>query len=139
VPRRTVALPTPHGAWLLAGLLMLAAPVFGAPTVPTGFVVENAAPGATFDTPTGIAFMPDGRLLVCQKEGTLWVVQNGTKSGPILDLKSVVLNQGDRGLLDVAVDPDFANSSLPGYRRIYLLYTVDPDSNDVDTNDDAYG
>lgn len=135
MPRRSaVGLPIPHVAWLCAGLLVLASPALGAPVVPTGFLVENAAPGASFDTPTGIAFMPDGRLLVCQKEGTLFVVQSGTKIGPILDIKNVVLNQGDRGLLDVAVDPDFNTNKF-----IYLLYTVDPDSNNVDTNDDAYG
>src|SRR5262245_2618821 len=72
-------------------------------------------------------------MLVTQKEGTLWVVNSGTAS-KIVDIKNVVLNQGDRGLLDVAVDPDFSTN-----RRIYLLYTVDPDSDNVDTNDDAYG
>jgi glucose/arabinose dehydrogenase len=121
----------------MAGLLALAAPAHAVPQVPTGFIVENAVPGAVFDTPTGIAFMPDGRMLVCQKEGTLWVVQNGTKIGPILDIKNVVLNQGDRGLLDVAVDPEFSTGATN--KKIYLLYTVDPDSNNVDTNDDAYG
>lgn len=132
--RKAAGLPKPHVLWLCAGLFLPGASAWGAPQVPTGFVVENAAPGASFDTPTGIAFLPDGRLLVCQKEGTLFVVQNGSKIGPIVDIKNVVLNQGDRGLLDVAVDPDFDTN-----RRIYLLYTVDPDSNTVDTNDDAYG
>jgi glucose/arabinose dehydrogenase len=62
------------------------------------------------------------------------MVQNGSKlPGPVIDLRRVVLNQGDRGLLDVAVDPNFASN-----RCLYFIYVVDPDSNMVDTNDDAY-
>lgn len=128
--RRTLAL-----VWSAAGLgALLASSAFAYLTVPSGFVVENAVPGAAFDTPTGIAFLPDGRMLVTLKEGTVWMVQNGSKlPGPMLDLRRVVLNQADRGLLDVAVDPNFGSN-----RYLYFVYVVDPDSNMVDTNDDAY-
>ncbi len=117
----------------MAVLLAAATTAYATPILPTGFAYENATPGGAFDTPTGIAFFPDGRMLVTLKEGTLWEVISGAAT-KILDIKNVVLNQGDRGLLDVAVDPNFATN-----RRIYLLYTVDPDSDGVDTNDDAYG
>ena len=123
-----------RGAWLLAALCVFASEAQSAPVLPSGFAWESATPGALFDTPTSIAFFPDGRMLVAQKEGTVWMVQNGTKSGPILDIKSKVLNQADRGLLDVAVDPSFMTN-----RYIYVLYTVDPDSDNVDTYVDAYG
>jgi glucose/arabinose dehydrogenase len=113
---------------------LLPSSAFAYLTVPSGFVVENAVPGAAFDTPTGIAFLPDGRMLVTLKEGTVWMVQNGSKlPGQMLDLRRVVLNQGDRGLLDVAVDPNFGSN-----RYLYFVYVVDPDSNMVDNNDDAY-
>src|SRR4029078_8608889 len=52
----------------------------------------------------------------------------------ILDMASEVLDQGDRGMLGITVDPNYVTNHW-----IYLLYSVDPDSNNVDTNDDAYG
>ena len=121
-------------AWSAACLAVWASSAPAQISVPSGFVVESAVPGAAFDTPTGIAFLPDGRMLVTLKEGTVWMVQNGSKlPGPMLDLRRVVLNQGDRGLLDVAVDPNFASN-----RYLYFVYVVDPDSDMVDNNDDAY-
>ncbi|HET9326805.1 MAG TPA: PQQ-dependent sugar dehydrogenase [Candidatus Eisenbacteria bacterium] len=121
-------------AWSAGWLAVWAPSATAYLTVPSGFVVENAVPGAAFDTPTSMAFLPDGRMLVGLKEGTVWLVQNGGKlPGPALDLRRVVLNQADRGLLDVAVDPNF-NAN----RHLYFIYVVDPDSNMVDTNDDAY-
>ena len=103
--------------------------------VPTNFVVENAVPGATFDTPTGIAFLPNGNMLVAEKRGIVWVVQNGTRlATPMWSSTNEVLDTGDKGLLGVAVDPNYATN-----RRVYFLFTVDPDSNGVDDNDDAYG
>ncbi|HET7224378.1 MAG TPA: PQQ-dependent sugar dehydrogenase [Candidatus Eisenbacteria bacterium] len=106
-----------------------------ATVVPANFVVEEFAPGAVFDTPTGITFLPDGRLLVCEKRGRVWMVTNGVKAAsPLWAADNEVLNNGDRGLLDVAVDPHYYQNHY-----IYLLYTVDPDSNGVDDNDDAWG
>lgn len=69
--------------------------------------------------PTAIAFTPDGRLLITNQGGQLRVFQNGNLLGaPALDLSSVVCANGERGLLGVAVDPDFANNNF-----IYLYYT----------------
>ncbi|NOT33500.1 MAG: PKD domain-containing protein [Candidatus Eisenbacteria bacterium] len=104
-------------------------------TLPYPFWYFNAAPGTTFDTPTGIAFMPDGRLLVSEKRGRVYVIKDGTRlTTPLWQRENEVLNNGDKGLLDVAVDPDFAIN-----RYVYLLYTVDPDTNGVDDNEDAFG
>ena len=55
-------------------------PVAAAPIVPANFVVEDAVPGANFVVPTAIAPLPDGRLLVGEKQGRVWLVQNGVKS-----------------------------------------------------------
>ena len=61
-------------------------------------------------------------LLVAEKAGLLWDVRRGFKHvKPIIDLQQEILNNGDRGLLSVAVDPQWASN---GY--IYLLYVVDP-------------
>jgi len=62
--------------------------------------------------PWGIAFLPDGRMLVTEKQGRLRIVtQAGQISEPLTGLPQVdPRNQG--GLLGVAVDPKFASNSL---------------------------
>jgi glucose/arabinose dehydrogenase len=90
----------------------------------------NAVPGATFDTPTTMAFLPDGRLLVGEKQGRVWMVKDGTRlPTPVWQSQDEILDEGDKGLLCVAVDPNFASNRL-----VYFLYTVDPDTNGVDDN-----
>ena len=106
-----------------------------APVVPTNFVVEDIAPGAGLNTPTTIAAMPDGRLLVGEKQGKVWTIQNGVKSAvPLWSSTPEVLNSYDRGLLSVAVDPNYFVNHF-----VYFLYTVDPDSNDDETNIECFG
>ncbi|HYM79932.1 MAG TPA: PQQ-dependent sugar dehydrogenase [Candidatus Limnocylindria bacterium] len=104
-------------------------------TVPSQFVVENPAPGVGFDTPVAMAFLPSGRMLVAEKRGRVYSVWNGVKhSTPMLSRENEVLNEHDRGFLGIAVDPNY-----PANRYVYFLYTVDPDSNGSDTNNDAFG
>ncbi len=92
-----------------------------AQSLPTGFYVENAASGATFTVPVAIAFAPDGRMFVAEKSGLVYIVQNGNKlATPFIDLQWDVLDHHDRGLLGMALDPNFATT---GY--IYFLYTFD--------------
>jgi hypothetical protein len=43
-------------------------------TAPPGFVVVNAFPTASFNLPVLVVFMPDGRRLVVEKEGRIWMV-----------------------------------------------------------------
>ncbi|HYM79931.1 MAG TPA: PQQ-dependent sugar dehydrogenase [Candidatus Limnocylindria bacterium] len=131
-----------HPAWWLRttvgslGLaVFLASPAASAPDVPSNFVVESAVPGTTFDTPVAMAFFRSGRMLVGEKGGVVWVIHNGVKHPtPLWNGSNEVLNEGDRGLLGVAIDPNY-----PVNRYVYFLFTVDSDSNGVDTNDDAFG
>ncbi len=117
----------------LAGALA-AAPAH-AIALPPSFTTQSFVPGTVFDEPTGIAFLPDGRLLVAEKRGRVWMVTNGVRGAtPLWAREEEVLNNNDRGLLDVAVDPHFYQNHY-----IYLLYTVDPDTNGNDGNDDAFG
>ena len=103
--------------------------------LPTNFVWDDAAPGASFDTPTSMAFFPDGRFIVTEKAGVAWVVQNGVKlPAPLWSATNEILANGDRGLISVAVDPNYAQNHF-----IYFSYVVDPDSNGVDDNDVAFG
>ncbi|WP_223177040.1 PQQ-dependent sugar dehydrogenase [Sphingosinithalassobacter sp. CS137] len=69
------------------------------------------------DTPWGMAFLPDGRLLVTERPGNLVIVaQDGTVSAPIGGTPTVYA-QGQGGLMDVALHPAFEQN-----RMIYLSF-----------------
>lgn len=88
--------------------------------LPPGFEVEIVAAG--LEKPTGFAIAPDGRIFVANSNGTVQVVQNGAVLPvPFIDITDEVGSAGHRGLLGIALDPDFANTPW-----VYLLYAVDP-------------
>ncbi len=89
-----------------------------AATYPAGF--EERTVAANLSAPTGMAWAPDGRLFVIEKEGRLKVVPSasGTTATTILDISNEVNSYWDRGLLGIAVDSDFTN-----HPYVYLLYT----------------
>ena len=63
-------------------------------------------------------FAPDGRLFVCEQGGRLRVIKNGTLlSAPFVTV--TVSATGERGLLGVAFDPNFATN-----RYVYVYYTA---------------
>ena len=65
----------------------------------------------------GMAFLPDGRMLVTERPGRLRIVSaDGTKSPPVEGVPRVFAH-GQGGLLDVALDPAYATNNL-----IYLSY-----------------
>ena len=62
------------------------------------------------DEPTAMTFTPDGRMLIAERDGTVWVVQPGATQvspTPFLQLPSVATDN-ERGLLGITVDPAFA-------------------------------
>jgi glucose/arabinose dehydrogenase len=60
--------------------------------------------------PWGLAFLPDGRMLVSERPGRLRVVaKDGTLGAPLAGLPKIDVG-GQGGLLDVAVDPQFASN-----------------------------
>ena len=68
--------------------------------------------------PWGLAFLPDGRMLVTQKAGALVIVSaDGRSVGAPLAGVPTVAASGQGGLLDVAIDPDFATDPW-----VYLSY-----------------
>jgi glucose/arabinose dehydrogenase len=97
--------------------------------VPTGggdgMAVGLAVPGSFQETvvaemnlPTTMAFAPDGRIFVCQQEGAVRVI----KDGALLPTPFVTVNgneEGERGLLGIAFDPQFATT----HPYVYLYYT----------------
>lgn len=84
-------------------------------STPNVLRTETVASGLVH--PWGLAFLPDGRMLVTERPGRLRIVEsNGTLSAPISGVPAV-LAQGQGGLLDVALDADFASNQL-----VYLTY-----------------
>jgi aldose sugar dehydrogenase len=70
------------------------------------------------EQPWGLAFLPDGRMLVTEKEGRLRLVGvDGALSEPLGGVPQVH-DGGQGGLLDVALDPDFASNRL-----VYLSFS----------------
>ncbi|MEM7197037.1 MAG: PQQ-dependent sugar dehydrogenase [Pseudomonadota bacterium] len=63
-----------------------------------------------FDHPWGMAFLPDGSLLVTERKGQLRRVVAGKISKPFKGLPAVA-EIGQGGLLDIAIDPDFATNN----------------------------
>lgn len=78
--------------------------------------VEALATG--LEHPWGLAMLPDRRLLVTEKAGRLRIVTAEGKLGAPLAGVPRVDTTGQGGLLDVALDPDFARN-----QRIYLSYS----------------
>jgi aldose sugar dehydrogenase len=71
----------------------------------------------TFELPWRIAFLPDGRMLVTEKIGPVWLVSaEGEKIAPVGNTPAVYW-QGQNGMLGVYVSPKFATDSI-----IYLTY-----------------
>ena len=99
----------------LFGALGLATMAQGA-TLPTGFSETRVATGLV--SPTAMAIHPDGRIFIAQQTGALRVVRNGALlSQPFLTVS--VNSAGERGLLGVAFDPNFATNNF-----VYVYYTT---------------
>src|SRR6185295_7613796 len=101
--------------------LALSALLAGSPAVaavPAGFqdtLVQGSLAG-----PTALALTPDGRLLITRQAGVLRIYSGGALlPTPAITLTSLC-STSERGLLGVAVDPDFASNNF-----IYFYYTAD--------------
>lgn len=109
-------------AALLAGLIVSTASGAFAQTAgevvrseAADFMVETVAGG--LDSPWGLAFLPDGCLLVTEQPGRLRRVCEGQVGPPIAGVPQVRAS-GQGGMLDVALAPDFEQSG-----RLYLTYS----------------
>ena len=77
-----------------------------------------------FDRPWAMTFLPDGRALVTEKGGAVWLVDaNGAKLGEIANVPAVTA-RGQGGLGDIVLHPQFANNGT-----VYLSY-VERDATD---------
>jgi aldose sugar dehydrogenase len=72
---------------------------------------------ATFNLPWHIAFLPDGRMLITEKVGPLWLVTPQGAKTPVSNVPAV-LAQGQGGMLGVFVSPHYATDHY-----VYLTYS----------------
>jgi len=72
---------------------------------------------ATFNLPWRIAFLPDGRMLVTEKVGPLWLVTPQGQKRQVLNYPAVLYG-GQGGMLGVYVSPTYATD-----QTIYLTYS----------------
>ncbi len=113
------AIATCDWAYAAAVWLLIAASA-GAITLPDCFDSLVIADG--FVQPMAIAFAPGERIFVAEKNGRVWIVDNGVRLPlPFIDLIDEVGNAHDRGMLGLALAPDFTTDPW-----VYLLYVVDP-------------
>lgn len=88
-----------------------------APTMRTQEATVRAVTVAGgLENPWAMAFLPDGRLLVTERPGRMRVVKDGQVSPPLRNVPQV-FDSGQGGLLDVALDPEFARN-----RVLYFTY-----------------
>lgn len=96
-----------------------------AQSIQSGFETKLITRG--LQSPWGMAFMPDGNILVTERGGQLRIIYpNGHMSEPIKGVPPVY-NKQQGGLLDVALDPDFSKN-----RFIYLSY-AEPEGSKAST------
>jgi len=129
---------TPAASLLLAGALVAcrarppapARPGQQSPTpasTPGIVTAETVARG--LEHPWGLAFLPDGRMLVTERPGRLRIVSvKGVLSPPLSGVPAVAA-AGQGGLLDVALDPGFASNAL-----IYLSFAEPGDGGTAGTS-----
>ncbi|MGB3811924.1 MAG: PQQ-dependent sugar dehydrogenase [Shinella sp.] len=86
------------------------------PSKKAALTVETLASG--LKKPWSVEVLPDGGYLVSEKGGTLRIVRNGEVSAPVSGVPEVATN-GQGGLLDLALAPDFAAS-----RMLYFTYSA---------------
>lgn len=131
--------------YIILFIFLLSVPPAFAGTLPTGFTESNIVTGLS--SPVGMAFLPDGRMLVIEQAGAIKLVSNGTAS-TLLTVTGITTG-GERGLLGIAVDPDFSTrpyvyvyytaATSPNYAQVarytFSNNTIDPNSKLILIND----
>jgi glucose/arabinose dehydrogenase len=103
----------------VAVVLAVGRPTEGAAILPNGF--ERSTVAGILDRPTVMALAPGDRILVVEQGGRVRVVKNGQLlSNPLLNLSGRVDSQGERGLVGLTLDSEFAR----GKPFVYVYYTL---------------
>ncbi|MBX2817412.1 MAG: PQQ-dependent sugar dehydrogenase [Saprospiraceae bacterium] len=70
----------------------------------------------------GVDFVDSTHWVVWERNGRIWLVENGVKrTTPLLDISNEVMGDGDHGLISMVTDPNFIDNGF-----LYLGYVVDP-------------
>jgi aldose sugar dehydrogenase len=72
---------------------------------------------ADFESPWAMTFLPDGRMLITEKSGILYVVSADGQQRKRVDGIPVVSSEGQGGLMDVVLHPGFTKNRL-----VYVSY-----------------
>jgi uncharacterized protein (TIGR03437 family) len=100
----------------MLGVGLLSVCGWAQPTLPPGFTDTLVASVAS---PTAIAFLPNGKMLITTQGGTIRIFDGSTLlATPALNISSRICSNSERGLLGIAVDPDFNTNQW-----IYVFYT----------------
>jgi len=104
---------------LLVAAAVLAAGAADAQSLPAGFVYEPYVTPPFGGSTIGFTFLPDGRILIIEKQGGVRIGAVGTGvSSSILTVPNVASVSGEEGLLGIAVDPGW-----PDRPYVYFCYT----------------
>ena len=95
--------------FLIAGLVLAASPALG------GYQLNTLAEG--LNHPWCMAFLPDGDLLVTERDGALRIIRDGVLAPQPIAGVPEVYARGQGGLFDVVLHPEFASNRL-----LYLTY-----------------
>lgn len=115
-------------AVLVAGALVATAqsPATAAATVPAGFSLTQVG---TVVSPTALATLADGRMIVSSRTGKVYLFENGAvRATPVLDLTSKICSNTERGVIGLAGDRD------PATGAIFVFYTAKGSSASCPTN-----
>lgn len=110
------------GVLLFAGSVPVAAQEAVGPIATSAGMVTATPVASGLDHPWALGFLPDGRMIVTERPGTLRLIRDGLLSEPIAGVPKVAAS-GQGGVLDVALSPDFSESGL-----IYLSYAEPAES-----------
>lgn len=94
--------------------------------VKTSFAIDVKTLTKQLENPWGIAPLPDGRLLITQKSGTLRIANSTGNLSPEITGLPKVDNAGQGGLLGITVDPDFTKN-----RMVYWVFSEGNDKGTV--------
>lgn len=100
---------------MLTSPLALAQPDESVQTEAGAIAIETVVEGLVH--PWGMAFLPDERMLITEREGRLRILSKDEKLSDPIEGVPDVFNRGQGGLLDVALHPDFASN-----RWVYLSF-----------------
>ena len=80
--------------------------------------------------PIALTFLPDNRMLLLEKGGQIFIADpNSGQKSLYLDISNIVNSGQERGLLEIAIPPDFDPDAASGNNEIYLFYTRSGNTN----------